>query len=398
MGGIAKPFGPEAALKRALRSHLRQLGFVKDEAGSLVLPGVSKEIIRKLHRWQRRERLAAADSFLERALPRVLPCFADGSEIDPQKIRLSLKRVKSGGLEADIFRAATLTWSVPVSPGFGRRLRYLVWDDGHDRLAGIIALGDPVFNLAVRDNLIHWNVQDRAQRLVGIMDAYVLGAVPPYNFLLGGKAVACLIRSRDVYDDFARTYGETVGVISNQAKRANLLAVTTTSSMGRSSVYNRLRLGGTKYFEPIGFTLGWGHFHITDALFDRMRNFLRERDHHYADQHRFGEGPNWRLRTIKAALGALEFDDKVLMHGIRRQVFVSKLAGNAFDLLRTGAGDPDIGDLKSVREISDMALERWIRPRAERGEVDYASWRRTMIPKLIRGSPGSQNQSERTFG
>lgn len=131
---------------------------------------------------------------------------------------MRLRLVRSDTPEADLFRVATLTWSVPVSAGFSRRIRYLVWDEGHDRLAGIIALGDPVYNLSVRDNLIDWTVHDRAQRLVGILDAYVLGAVPPYNFLLGGKAVACLIRSRDVYDDFRRAYGKSVGVISKKAK------------------------------------------------------------------------------------------------------------------------------------------------------------------------------------
>lgn len=398
MGGVAKPFSQEAALKRALRVHLKQLGFAKDENGDLVLPGASKEVIRKMHRGQRRERLAAASNFLEKALPKALPHFAEGSEINPEHIRLSLKLVKSGSTESDIFRVATLTWSVPVSPGFGRRIRYLVWDEGHDRLAGIIALGDPVYNLKVRDELIDWTVHDRAERLVGIMDAYVLGAVPPYNFLLGGKAVACLIRSQDVYDDFARLYGEAVGVISQKAKHANLVAVTTTSSMGRSSVYNRLRLAGAQYFEPIGFTLGWGHFHITDALFGRMRDFLRDRDHDYADQHTFGEGPNWRLRTIKAALSELNFDEKILMHGIKRQVFISRLASNAFDILRTSSGEPDTSDLKSVSEISDLAIERWVIPRAERGEVDYASWRRSMVPKLIKGSLSSRNPSERKFG
>jgi hypothetical protein len=336
MGGIAQPFSEEAALKRALRAHLRNLGFTKDEHGGLVLPGVSKEIIRRMHRGQRRERLADAQPFLARVLARALPHFADGAEIDPRRIALRLRLVKSDTAESDLFRVATLTWSVPVSPGFGRRLRYLVWDEGHDRLAGVIALGDPVYNLSVRDALIDWTVYDRAQRLVGMLDAYVLGAVPPYNFLLGGKAVACLIRSRDVYDDFHRAYGRSVGVISKRKKHARLVAVTTTSSMGRSAVYNRLRLDGTAYFERIGFTEGWGHFHITDALFERMRLFLRDRDHAYADQHKFGEGPNWRLRTIRAALGALHFNENILRHGIQREVFVSKLASNAFEVLRSG--------------------------------------------------------------
>ena len=99
-----------------------------------------------------------------------------------------------------MFRLASLTWSVPVSNGFGRRLRYLVWDAHNGKLIGLIAIGDPVFNLSVRDNLIGWNVHDRTARLVNIMDAYVLGALPPYNALLAGKMIACLIRSREIYE------------------------------------------------------------------------------------------------------------------------------------------------------------------------------------------------------
>ena len=138
----------------------------------------------------------------------------------PLRFQLRLIRVESGTKNSDLFRFATLTWSVPVSVGFGRRLRYLVWDDGHQRLVGLIALGDPVFNLSVRDNLIEWNVHDRAKRLVSILDAYVLGAVPPYNMLLGGKAVAGLVRSKEIFDDFKKFYGNTTGIISGKRKRA----------------------------------------------------------------------------------------------------------------------------------------------------------------------------------
>jgi hypothetical protein len=374
------------------------LGFTKDANGDLVLPEGGKEVVRSLHRGQRRERLNAAKKFLARALPKALPHFADGDEIDPAKIRLRLRLIKSGSKEADLFRVATLTWSVPVSPGFGRRMRYLVWDEGHDRLAGIIALGDPVFNLTVRDNEIKWTIHDRAKRLVGLLDAYVLGAVPPYNLLLGGKAIACLIRSREVYADFQTAYGGSVGVISKTAKEAHLVAVTTTSSMGRSAVYNRLRLGGEPYFRPIGFTEGWGHFHITDALFEKMRAVLREKDHRYADQHMFGEGPNWRLRTIRAALKAIKFNENVLKHGIQREVFITTLAANAFEVLRDGTAIPDVSALLTVAEISDLARDRWIIPRAERGEIDFRSWRRDGIPLLIRGRLEGKRAEKRQAG
>jgi hypothetical protein len=381
-GTVARPFSPEALLKRRIRAHFKKLGFARANDGTLELPGVEKDDVRKLHSGQRAERLNAGSRFITRALPKILPHFADGAEIDPSKIQLCLIRVHSDTPEADLFRLATLTWSVPVSPGFGRRLRYIVWDAYHERIAGIIALGDPVFNLTVRDKIIGWDSHDRSDRLVNLLDAYVLGAVPPYNMLLGGKAVACLVRSREIYDDFKKTYGKTVGVISGQAKKAALLVVTTTSSMGRSSVYNRLRLADQTYFSPIGYTVGWGHFHITDQLFTEIREYLRLIGHRYADQHKFGEGPNWRLRTIRAALGEIGVNESVLRHGVKRQVFMCPFAGNAIDILKSGKGRPDLTGLLTTSEISDLARERWMVPRAQRQD-DYRSWRRSDLAEII---------------
>jgi len=146
-------------------------------------------------------------------------------------------------------------------------MRFLVWDRSNQKLLGLIALGDPVFNLNVRDAAIGWTTADRKQRLVNVMDAYVLGALPPYNTLLCGKLVACLLRTVEVRDHFVSRYGNSQGIISGKAKSANLSLVTTTSALGRSSVYNRLVLDGQHVFRSIGFTSGWGHFHISTKLF-----------------------------------------------------------------------------------------------------------------------------------
>lgn len=385
MGAVAPAFMPDAILKRAIREHFTNLGFTKGPDGLLQLPGTGKDVVRRLHAGQRAEKIASSRRFIDKNLNRLLGHFAEGEEIEPQNIDLQLIRVKSETWQADLFRLASLTWSVPVSSGFGRRMRYLVWDVGHDRLAGLIALGDPVFNLGVRDSLIGWSVRDRESRLVGIMDAYVLGAIPPYNMLLGGKAVACLVRSRDVLDDFGESYGGSVGIISGKAKNASLLAVTTSSSMGRSSVYNRLKLSGEPYFTPIGYTLGWGHFHITDELFSQMRAFLRLLNHHYADQHEYGSGPNWRLRTIKAALTELGVSESVLRHGIRREVFIAPMAANSFEILREGRGVANTTALGTVEEISRKAVDRWMIPRALRSS-DFRQWRRTELQRLL-GQP-----------
>ena len=377
----------EASLKKRIRRHLKSLGFQKAEDGTLMPPGTGKDAVRAIHSAQRHDRLTASQKFLANRLPKLLKHLASGDEVDPAQMTPVLQRIESDTWEGDLFRLASLTWSVPVSNGFGRRLRFLVWDEHNSKLIGIIAIGDPVFNLSVRDNLIGWDVKARGERLVNIMDAYVLGALPPYNTLLGGKLVACLVRSRDVYDQFSKAYGNTIGIISQQQKKARLLAVTTSSSMGRSSVYNRLKLGGTEYFTPIGYTGGWGHFHIPDDLFVDLREYLREIGHPYADLHRYGDGPNWRMRSMRAALEALGFKDDLLRHGIQREVFLCQLADNAPKLLQTGKGKPNLSSLLAAEDVAALAVERWMLPRSER-RPEFRLWKRENIEALIRG-PGA---------
>lgn len=372
----------EASLKIRLRRHLKSLGFQKNEDGVLVPPGTGKDVIRSIHNFQRDDRLAVSREFISERFPQLIKHFASGQDIDAARISPVLQQISSGTWEGDLFRLASLTWSVPVSNGFGRRLRYLVWDKHNGKLIGIIAIGDPVFNLSVRDNLIDWNAQARGERLVNIMDAYVLGALPPYNELLGGKMVACLIRSRDIYDDFAKAYGKTTGIISQLEKKARLLAVTTSSSMGRSSVYNRLKLGGIEYFRPIGYTGGWGHFHIPDSLFADLRDYLREIGHSYADQHCYGHGPNWRMRTTRAALEALGFKDDMLRHGVQREVFICQLADNALKVLHSGRGKPDLSSLLSADDVAHLAVERWMLPRSQR-RPEFKTWKRENIAALL---------------
>jgi hypothetical protein len=379
---VVAAFAPEAILKRKIRVHLRKLGFQKGPGGMLVPPSTSKESVRALHYEQRRAGLKEQRAFVQRVLPELQRYFAEGSEVDPSRVEPVLELIKADTWQSDLFRLASLSWSVPVSAGYGRRLRYLVWDKSNGKLIGIMALGDPVFNLKARDDLIGWNVKDREKRLVNILDAYVLGAVPPYNMLLGGKLISCLVRSREVRDDFARKYGGTRGVISRKKKGAQLAIVTTSSSLGRSSVYNRLKLGTETYMRSIGFTQGWGHFHVPDTLFAELRAYLRKRKHKYVDGHRFGEGPNWRLRTIRAAFDALDFKADLLRHGIGREVFVCEVARNARKILRGEAVKANYRGLKTVSQIGELARARWIMPRAER-RPDYKSWKREHFRSLV---------------
>ncbi|MEX3999791.1 Druantia anti-phage system protein DruA [Paraburkholderia sp. EG285A] len=382
----------EALLKRRLRRHLSNLGFRRKAGGNLEAPGTSKEIIRHLHAQQRKELLQGESDFIKQQIPRLLKFFASGNDINPERISPRLERVASGTWQGELFRLASLTWSVPVSRGFGRRLRYLVWDDNNGKLIGIFAIGDPVFNLSARDNHIGWDGAARTERLVNVMDAYVLGALPPYNTLLGGKLVACLIRSREIYDDFASVYGDSCGIISGKKKKARLLAVTTSSSMGRSSIYNRLKLDSVRYFTSLGYSGGWGHFHIPEALFSDLREYLLDIDHPCANTHEYGDGPNWRIRTIRAAMSSLGFKGDVLKHGIQREVFISDLADNASSLLRNGRGRPQLASLRPVSEIASLAIERWVIQRAA-SRPEYQEWSSAMLPELIKYSYAARQLS-----
>jgi len=154
-------------------------------------------------------------------------------------------------------------------------MRFLVWDASNAKLIGLIGLADPVFNLRARDEFVGWTAEDRRARLVNVLDAYVIGAIPPYSMLLGGKLVASLVCTAEINAAFAHKYSRTRGIISRERKGAVLAMVTTSSALGRSSMYNRLRLPGCRLFRSVGYTSGWGHFHIPDQLFSTMREYLR---------------------------------------------------------------------------------------------------------------------------
>ena len=210
----------EAEIKQQLDAHLSDIGILRTEKGTCSLLQPSKDTIRARHSHQHQDKRKRLSEFVIKNIDNLLPYFASGKDIEPDRISPRLQPIYSNSLESRLFRLASLTWSVPVSEGFGRRMRFLVWDDHNQKLIGIIGLGDPVFNLKARDEVIGWTVADRKNRLVHLMDAYVLGALPPYNMLLAGKLVACLVRTAEIAKVFSEKYGETVGIISGKAKRA----------------------------------------------------------------------------------------------------------------------------------------------------------------------------------
>lgn len=385
----------EASLKRKLRAHFKALGFTKSPEGLLVPPGLTKEQYRQVHSEHRAAKLADADRWLKAVQEKAIEHFASGDEVDPERITPHIELVSSGSTEADIFRFASLTWQIPVSSGYGRRLRFLVRDESNGKVIGLFALGDAVFNLRARDGAIGWDHEQRARALVHMLDAYVLGAVPPYNMILGGKLVACLIKTKEVSDAFKSKYRKSIGIISKEQKSPRLAAVTTTSAFGRSSLYNRLRLGGTDIFKSLGFTSGWGHFHFSEPLFEEMRDYLATSRPDLEDSFEYGQGPNWRLRIIKKALAEIGMDPHLAQHGMEREVFLCRMAPNTDRFLRGEHSRLRTNELLSVSDMAGLARERWVVPRAQR-RPEYKLWQRDSLVELLRQTPETSSMQRST--
>ena len=234
---ISQPVDRQA-LRGEILCHLNAIGL----SGNRTDIPLEKHNIRDIHRLHREAARGKLLRGLGNRLERFTDQFANGEEVDPNSVQPELVEVKSGTPHSDLFRFATILWSIPVSQGYGRRLRFLVKDGANGKLIGIFALGDPVFNLRARDAWIGWDQAARRGKLVNLMDAYVVGAVPPYSKLLGGKLVTSLIASREVAEVFEARYGTSKGIISRSQKNPRLGLVTVTSALGRSSMYNRLKL------------------------------------------------------------------------------------------------------------------------------------------------------------
>jgi hypothetical protein len=328
-------------------------------------PMDSKEDVRGMHAGARSFKYESMLGFLHEKEEKLLSNFADGTDIDIDDFRPEVKVVESQSEENDLFRYASLLWSVPVSPGFGRRVRFLVRDSSNGKLVGIFAIGDPVFNLTCRDSWIGWNAESRKKRLYNLMDVFVLGAVPPYNNLLCGKLVALLAASNETRQTIQNRYEGRETIILKEIKNPRLVLLTTGSALGKSSLYDRIRFNGRVVYEHIGTSKGWGHFHLANGLFEELRSFLALLNPNASKAYAFGQGPNWKIRTARRALIELGLPDNLLKHGITREIYGVPLAANFRNILRGENEKADWHDMP-LESLIDFFKERWMKGRAVR--------------------------------
>jgi len=352
-------------LKSLIIESLEQQGF-HVEGGRIHPPSnMDKGEVRKLHDVARRHRIEKSQKGLVRHESRLLEQIAAGQEVIPEKIVPHLVEVKADSEDELLFRYAALHWSIPISSGYGRRLRFLVVDHSNNKLMGIIGLGDPVISLEARDHWIGWNKNTRHDKLRYVLDAYVLGAIPPYSHLLCGKLMALLAVSSDVQNTFFDKYKRHNSLIRSRIQDVPPVLVTTMSALGRSSIYNRLKYPGGVSYQRVGYTAGYGEFHFSNGLYKEIADYARSYCTPTSRKEQWGKGFRNRREIIRKVLSHIGISDEWLCHGIHREIFVVPLASNTREFLRGEENHPKWFG-QSAMELFSWFHERWLLPRARR--------------------------------
>ncbi len=359
-------------LRKLIRSSLAEQGFSLTRKGVSFPDPTDKDALRKLHAKAVRHRIDTASSALKRREQELLHRLACGTEIRPERVTPRLVEVRPNSDDELLFRYAKLHWSIPVSAGYGRRLRFLVVDQQNEKLIGLFGLGDPVINLGGRDQWIGWDRRARNHRLRHVMDAFVLGAVPPYSFLLGGKLVAMLVASNEVRAAFKRKYIRRNSLIQETPFDGRLALITTTSALGRSSLYNRIKYQNRPLYLNAGYTQGSGEFHFSNGVYNLIFDYASRRCDPTAKRDEWGSGFRNRREVVKKVLSKLGLPDEWLYHGVRREIFVVPLARNNREFLRGEHSRLQWFD-HSAADICEFFRERWLIPRSQR-DPSYRSW------------------------
>ena len=381
IGGRARLISDRAELRDRIIEALELQGYAI-RAGRIELPQHSdKDVYREVQQLAVAKKRELAARGLARHEETLLGFIANGWEVSAEAVSPRVVLVGPDTEEELLFRYAAAHWSIPVSSGYGRRLRFLVVDESNGKLMGLFGLHDPVYSIGVRDRWIGWDPETKKRRLYHVMDAYVLGAVPPYSYLLGGKLVALLALSHEVRAAFRRKYGGTRSLIMHETRPPYLVMLTTASALGRSSVYNRIRFAGHSYWTSLGFTQGSGEFHFSNGVYESMRAFVERNCEPTAKHPVWGTGFRSKREVVRKCLAKIGLPADLIYHGIRREIFAAALGREALRFLRGEADDPEFYGW-SAQELVQVFKERWLLPRSRRGaehmgfnREQYRLWR-----------------------
>lgn len=310
--------------------------------------------------------------------------FANGNDINPHNVKPRLVEVKTQ-FQHDLFRLARYTWSLPYTKGFGRRLQFLVMDDANEKLIGVLGLQSPPLSFPARDRLFRYPKEGKVELVNQTLDIYTLGAVQPYARLLGGKLIALIAASNEVREAYQKKYIGRKTEMEGRILPAHLVCLTTTSAFGRSSIYNRLVYNQNLIAEPIGFTEGYGAFHL-QRLYPYFRAFLeKEGISIHGKYGGYDTGPRVKWQIIVLALNKLGFSSELLKHGIKREVFLFSFASNLKKYMEGSDSEPNYLN-RPFCELAEFWRTRWLLPRTDRVDGWHAWNKENIIEGILKQS------------
>ncbi len=267
-----------------------------------------------------------------------------------------------------LFRILRYYWSSPYSEYVGRRIKLIIRDRAlpNKPVIGIAALGSPIIHIPERDDFIGWNKNTRTKNLIYTLDAYVIGALPPYNYLLGGKLISYILASNEIREIYRKKYQGKVTLTEKRVAN-KLVGIFTTSLYGNSSQYNRMKFGDELLYLPIGKTKGFGTLHLSEETILLMIQLLKSKGINVG--HKFGDGPSWVMRVIRTSGDLLGFDsDFLLKHSFRRNIYFVPLAKEYKAFLNGETKQPHFNNYTKT-ELVDYWKERWLKKRKQNIDI-----------------------------
>jgi len=349
------------ALKFNIVKILKLQGY-KVKPNGFFLKNDERDTKRQAHYIAKAERMLDNESLVIDQSDFVKQFMVDGKELDVTKIDPVLVEVKPGTKWETLFRWWNLVWwSLPYEKSYGRQMRFVLWDKYHKAPMGLIGLQSPILSWSVRDNYLDIGPTDRDFWVNQSLNAQRLGALPPYNNLLGGKLVAAMMSSDYVRRKFKEKYSNIKTLMKDRSIPADLLFITTTGAYGKSCVYSRFKMNGIEMAKFLGYTNGTGSFHIPNFLYEDLILYLKKL--HYDVQRGYGNGPSRKVRLIDQALTLLGFKNGI-NHSIKRSVYLFPFAKNINAVINKG--EKPQWNKRSQKQVADFWKQRWAIPRAEK--------------------------------
>ena len=352
------------SLKKQISQHLHDHGYSIND-GVIKIGADNKEFYRTTLLQARNQQIVSQTAFIKQNAGLALSHMVDrGKSLSPEKIRPALIDVRSKTVPEKLFRWWSLVWwSLPYSRSVGRQMRFIVYDEYHQAVIGLIGLQSPIIDWGPRDRYLGLErfSAEKSTWINQSLTAHRIGAVPPYNRILGSRLVASLLVSREVRETFARKYHGQRTVMRQQIIPNRLLFITTTGAFGKSPIYDRFTYDGQKISRFLGYTQGYGSFHLSDDLYAALLAHLKLKG--ISPRRGYGTGPSRKLRLLDMALKDLGFRNGV-KHQIRRGLYLFSPVANLKAVIASGES-ARVRQL-SVRDLAAYWQRRWLRPRLDK--------------------------------